>query len=177
MCVLPVVFLGSGHQLGWCSWSLGSDLGCRLRFLALEEGVALGMPGLPRLWTLRNASLEVLILTFIFLLLTWSKSFDRGIPQGCPLSMMLKVALYLRWCRYLGELPDVSPQLYADNLKCVSSRPEQLLRAAQFPSAYVRLVGQEPASSMCILMSTSAAVRREMRAQMISDKGSTGRLS
>ena len=76
------------------------------------------------------------------------------------------------YCWYaLGELLDVSPQLYADNLKCVSTRPEQLLRAAQFTSAYVRLVGQEPASSKCILMSTSAAVRREMRAWVISDKG------
>ena len=60
---------------------------------------------------------------------------DGSIPQGCPLSMMFIVALYLPWCRYLGELPDVSPQLYADNLKCVSSKPEQLLRAAQFTSA------------------------------------------
>ena len=74
--------------------------------------------------------------------------------------MMFIVALYLPWCRYLDQLPDVSPQLYADNLKCVRSRPERLLRAAQFTSAYVRLVGQEPAPSKCVLMSTSAAVRR-----------------
>ena len=73
--------------------------------------------------------------------------------------MMFTVALYLSWCNYLGELPDVTPQLYADNLKCVSSRPEQLLRAAQFTSEYVRLVGQEPAPSKCTLMSTSAGVR------------------
>ena len=63
----------------------------------------------------------------------------------------------------LGELLDVSPQLYADNLKCVSTRPEQLLRAAQFTSAYVRLVGQEPAPSKCVLLSTSAATRRDMK--------------
>ena len=50
---------------------------------------------------------------------------DGGIPQGCPLSMMFIVALYLPWCRYLHELPGVSSQLYADNLKCVSSDPEQ----------------------------------------------------
>ena len=81
---------------------------------------------------------------------SWTR--DGGIPQGCPLSMMFIVALYLPWCRYLDQLPDVSPQLYADNLKCVSSRPEQLLRAAQFTSAYVRLVGQEPAPSKCVLM-------------------------
>ena len=99
----------------------------------------------------------------------WTRK--RGIPQGCPLSMMFIVALYLPWCRYLGELPDVSPQLYADNLKCVSSRPEQLLRAAQFTSAYVRLVGQEPAPSKCVLMSTSAAVRRDMKTWLISEGG------
>ena len=85
--------------------------------------------------------------------------------------MMFIVALYLPWCKYLGELPDVSPQLYAGNLKCVSSQPEQLLRAAQFTSAYVRLVGQEPAPSKCILMSTSVTVRREMKAWDISGEG------
>ena len=100
---------------------------------------------------------------------SWTR--DGGIPQGCPLRMMFIVALYLPWCRYLGELPDVSPKLYADNLKCVSSRPEQLLRAAQFTSAYVRLVEQEPAPSKCILMSTLAAVRREMKEWVISDQG------
>ena len=85
--------------------------------------------------------------------------------------MMFIVALYLPWCRYLGELPDVSPQLYADDLKCVSTRPEQLLRAAQFTSACVRLVGQEPAPSKCILMSTSAVVGRDMKDWVISDQG------
>ena len=37
------------------------------------------------------------------------------------------------------------PQLYADNLKCVSRDPALLLRAARFTTGYVRLVGQEPA--------------------------------
>ena len=99
----------------------------------------------------------------------WTR--DGGIPQGCPLSMMFIVALYLPWCKYLGELPDVTPQLYADNLKCVSSSPEQLLRAARFTSGYVRLVGQEPAPSKCVLLSTSAAVRRDMKAWVISGEG------
>ena len=98
----------------------------------------------------------------------WTR--DGGIPQGCPLSMMFIVALYLPWCRYLGELPDVSPQLYADNLKCVSTWPEQLLRAAQVTSAHVKLVGQELAPSKCILMSTSAVVRQEMKEWVISDQ-------
>ena len=99
---------------------------------------------------------------------SWTR--DGGIPQGCPLSMMFIVALYLPWCRYLDQLPDVSPELYADNLKCVSSRPEQLLRAAEFTSAYVRLVGQEIAPAKCVLMSTSAAVRRDMKDWVIFDQ-------
>ena len=43
---------------------------------------------------------------------------DGGIPQGCPLSMIFIVALYVPWCRHLDSLPDVKPQLYADNLEC-----------------------------------------------------------
>ena len=41
---------------------------------------------------------------------------DGGIPQGCLLGMVLIVALYVPWCRHLESLPDVKPQLYADNL-------------------------------------------------------------
>ena len=80
----------------------------------------------------------------------------------------LCVCAFVRVRSCSGELPDVTPQLYADNLKCVSSSPEQLLRAAKFTSGYVRLVGQEPAPKKCILMSTSAGVRREMKAWDIS---------
>ena len=98
----------------------------------------------------------------------WTR--DGGIPQGCPLSMMSIVALYLPWCRYLHELPEVTPQLYADNLKCVSSNPGKLLRAARFTTAYVRLVGQEPAPSKCMYMSTSA-VWKDMKNWFISDGG------
>ena len=36
---------------------------------------------------------------------------------------------------------------------------EYFLRAARFTTEYVRLVGQEPAPSNCVLMSTSRAVR------------------
>ena len=36
----------------------------------------------------------------------WTR--DGGIPQGCPLSMMFIVALYLPWCRYLGAQCGVS---------------------------------------------------------------------
>ena len=99
----------------------------------------------------------------------WTR--DGGIPQGCPLSMMFTVALYLPWCRYLGAQCGVSPQLYADNLKCVSLDPDLLLRAARFTTGYVRLVGQEPALSKCVLLSTSKAVLSEMRGWVLSDEG------
>ena len=70
----------------------------------------------------------------------WTR--DAGIPQGCPLSMMFIVALYLPWCRYLAAHEGVQPQLYADNLKCVPRDPDLLLNAARFTTGYVRLVSQ-----------------------------------
>ena len=99
----------------------------------------------------------------------WTR--DGGIPQGCPLSMMFIVALYLPWCSYLDAQYGVSPQLYVDNLKCVSRDPDLLLRAARFTAGYVRLVGQEPAPRKCVLLSTSKAVRAEMRGWVLSDEG------
>ena len=68
----------------------------------------------------------------------WTR--DGGIPQGCPLSMMFIVALYLPWCLYLAAHEGVQPQLYADNLKCVSRDPGLLLHAARFTSGYGWLV-------------------------------------
>ena len=34
---------------------------------------------------------------------------DGGIHQGCPLSMIFIVALYVTWCRHLDALLDVKP--------------------------------------------------------------------
>ena len=99
----------------------------------------------------------------------WSR--DGGIPQGCPLSMMFIVALYLPWCRSLSAQVGVQPQLYADNLKCVSRDPDLLLNAARFTTGYVRLVGQEPAPSKCVFLSTSRDVRRDMKEWVLSLDG------
>ena len=77
--------------------------------------------------------------------------------RGALLSMMFVVALYLPW--------------YADNLKCVSRDPGVLLHAARFTAGYVRLVGQEPAPGKCVLMSTSRAVRRDMRGWVVTGEG------
>ena len=53
--------------------------------------------------------------------------------------------------------------MYADILKCVSGDPDLLLRAARFTAGYVRLVGQEPAPTKCVLLSTSREVRKDMK--------------
>ena len=80
----------------------------------------------------------------------WTR--DGCIPQGCPLSMIFIVALYVPWCRHLSDQVGVEPQLYADNLKCVSRDPDLLLSAARFTTGYFRLVGQEPAPGKCVFL-------------------------
>ena len=100
---------------------------------------------------------------------SWTR--DGGIPQGCPLSMMFIVALYLPWCRYLSAQVGVRPQLYADNLKCLSRDPDLLLHAARFTTGYVRLVGQEPAPSKCVHLSTSREIRKDMKDWVLSCEG------
>ena len=82
---------------------------------------------------------------------------------------MFIVALHLPWCRYLGAQEGVQPQLYPDNLKSVSRDNGVLLRAARFTAGYVRLVGQEPAPSKCVLMSTSRTVRNDMRGWTVTE--------
>ena len=96
---------------------------------------------------------------------------DGGIPQGCPLSMVFIVALCVPWCRHLDSLPDVKPQLYADNLKCSAARPRALFESAYFTAKYVRLVGQDVSPGECVLLSTSRAVRKAMKLWDISGDG------
>ena len=48
--------------------------------------------------------------------------------------MIFIVALYASWCHHLESLPDVKPQLYADNLKCSAERPRALFASARFIS-------------------------------------------
>ena len=64
----------------------------------------------------------------------------------------------------------LQPQLYDDNLEYVPSDPGVLLRAARFSTRYVWLVGQEPAPSKCVLMSTSGTVRSDMRGWIVTDE-------
>ena len=76
---------------------------------------------------------------------------DGGILYCCPLSMVFIVALHVPWCRHLESLPDVKPQLYADNLKCSAERPGALCESARFTALYVRSVGQDVSPGKCFL--------------------------
>ena len=96
---------------------------------------------------------------------------DGGILQGCPLSMVFIVALYIPWCRHLDSLPDVKPQLYADNLKCSAERPCALFESARFTGQYVRTAGQDVSLGKCILLSTSKSGRKSMMLWDISGDG------
>ena len=97
---------------------------------------------------------------------------DGGTPQGCPLSMVFIVALYVPWCRHPESMPDVKPQLYADNLKCSAERPDALFDCARFTAQYVRSDGQDVSPGECVLLSTSKSVRKVMKIWDISGDGS-----
>ena len=83
--------------------------------------------------------------------------------------MVFIVALYLPWCRALESIPGVRPQLYADNLKCVSGSPAALLSAVKFTNMYLRLVGQVAVPQKCVFLSTSKSVRSDMKGWVVSD--------
>ena len=72
---------------------------------------------------------------------------DGGIPQGCPLSMVV-VALYVPWCWRLEGMPLVAPLLYADNLKCGSVCARALFGAARFTVQY----GQDVSLGQCVIV-------------------------
>ena len=97
---------------------------------------------------------------------------DCGIPQGCPLSMIFIVAHHVPWCRHLDSVPDVKPQLYADNLKCSAERPGALFESASFTAKHVRSVGQDVSPGKCVLLSTSKSVRKAMKLSDITGDGS-----
>ena len=85
--------------------------------------------------------------------------------------MLFIVALHVPWCRHLESLPDVKPQLYADNLKCSAERPGALLESARFTAQYVPSVGQDVSPGKCVLLSTSKSFRKAMKLWDISGGG------
>ena len=137
---------------------------------------ALGRLGLPawfrRVYFSFNKEVRLRFKLATGLGVAWRR--DGGIPQGCPLSMVFIVALYAPWCRHLESLVGISPQLYADNLKCSSYNVDSVLAAAHYTVSYVHAVGQEASPSKCVLLSTSKAARRRMTAWRNMNEGCLG---
>ena len=73
------------------------------------------------------------------------------------------MALCVPWCRHLESMPDVKPQLHAENLKCSAERPGALFDSARFTAQYVVSVGQDASPGKCVLLSTSKSVRKNMK--------------
>ena len=73
-------------------------------------------------------------------------------------------------------MPEVKPQLYADNLKCSAEHPRALFESARFIAQYVRSVGQDVSPGKCVLLSTSKAVRKAMKLWDISGDGGFGKV-
>ena len=121
---------------------------------------ALGRLGLPTCFVGNTSPFIVMFVFDLSLLLVLGL---LGSAMGAfPLSMIFIIALYTPWCRYLGSLAGISPQLYADILKCTSYSVDSVLDAAQYTVSYVRAVGQEASPSKCVLLSTSKAARKRM---------------
>ena len=91
----------------------------------------------------------------------WTR--DGGIPQGCPLSMMFIVALYLPWCKCLAAQEGFSLSCMLIILSLCIEGPRCALACGWVHCWCVRLVGQEPAPGKCVLMSRSWVVRNNMR--------------
>ena len=134
LSVLPVVYrlwasLRLGHLREWVEgwlpksvYSLGNGLSSVILDCALGR---LGLPGwFRKVYFSFHSQVRLRFKLAAGLGEPWCR--DGGIPQGCPLSMVFIVALYVPWCRHLESLPELKPQLYADNLKCSAVRPRAL---------------------------------------------------
>ena len=91
-------FIVFGLLLGWCSWWLNfgrgslilSSVGGRI---SVEAWFSTALDIEEVLSGIVDSDVSVFVADVI-------KSFDTD--DGCPLSMMFIVALYLPWCRYLS---------------------------------------------------------------------------
>ena len=151
-------------------------------FDTVDRGIldcALGRLGLPgwfrKVYFSYHASVRLRFKLATGLGEAWT--WDGGIPQGCPLSMVFIVARYVPWCRNLCSKHGVTPQLYADNLKCTTTDGHKLLEAARFTDQYIRAVGPEASPSKCVLLSTSKVTRKRMKFWSISTGNRVGVLS
>ena len=77
--------------------------------------------------------------------------------------MVFTFAINVPSCRYLADQRGVTPQLYADNLKCTTIDDHPLHRAACFSDNYTGAFGQEVSPRKSVLPRTSKTTRRRMK--------------
>ena len=90
---------------------------------------------------------------------------DNGIPQGCPLSMMM-IALLMRPWMLLMLQHNVTPRTLADDLLATTSGPghvERLISATEDTHLYLQRMGARVATSKSILFSSFDHGERQAR--------------
>ena len=65
----------------------------------------------------------------------------------------------------------ITPQMFADNLKCNSYDAETLILAAQHTVSKITVVGQEASPNKCGLLGTSKNARKRMTASRNTNAG------
>ena len=70
-----------------------------------------------------------------------------------------------------SNLKGITPQLYADNLKCTSYGADDLLETAQYTVNHVHAAGQEPSLRKCVLLNTSQRTRKRTKTWRDSNVG------
>jgi len=90
-----------------------------------------------------------------------------GIPQGCPMSMMIIMLVLRAWIIEM-RATKVKPRDLADDLLMVASGPghgEHIAEAVEMAYQYLQDMGAKVASSKSILFSSCPATRKKFRAK------------
>ena len=96
----------------------------------------------------------------------------EGIPQGMSFEHDVYCCLVFALVSVSGcSGGSMASAVCSIILSVLQGTPGLLLHAARFTTGYVRLVGQEPAPSKCVLVSTSRVVRSDMRGWVVTDEG------
>ena len=91
-----------------------------------------------------------------------------GIPQGCPLSMML-IALITRPWMQMVEEHNVTPRGLADDLLVIAAGVDHvanLIEATEKTHEFPDLIGAKVATKKSILFATSETARKQLRAHV-----------
>ena len=90
-------------------------------------------------------------------------SSDRGIVQGCPISVVLLNLLVAVFMRLVDRnLPSVKPRACADDISCSSSQVHAVSQFLDLAGSFATVTRQRLKPAKCKLWSTSSALREEL---------------